>query len=123
MILVHSQLATFQVNFDFPFIESVNDILLRYQTAGFVQKWRKDGDTKQIKFLVKNSVGNIQFEGNNVSEIGDFVVPTVVWIGWIGAVVIFVSEIIWHKVQKRTELKRKLTFKKNIKLIDPSPEY
>lgn len=93
----YKQLISFGFTPHFPFIECVNDIIHRLSRAGLTDKWGREGSERIAKTLWKL---NLNREMNNeVSSIGEFAVPTIVWCGWIASTVVFICEIFWHKIK------------------------
>lgn len=93
-------LIGFQVGRYFPFAESINDLILRSHCFGLMDKWLKDHFQSEIKRIWKMSL-NRQDKSDNESHSGEFTVPTVVWVGWVGSAIVFVGEIIWNKVRPK----------------------
>lgn len=105
-------LVSYEVLNDFPpYIEPINDIILRLQSAGLFDKWSEVD--KQI--FVKNVCTrnrHLQFKSSKGSDNGEFTVPTAVWCGWIVSVLVFVCEIIWNKIKPQIE-ESKMEFSMN----------
>lgn len=97
--LEHS-FVIFLLNFDFPFIEPVSNIIHRLNCAGLMDKWRKDGDQLAILRLLKMNL-NRPSKSINELDSAEFMVPTVVWCGWITSAILFAFEIIWNKFKPR----------------------
>lgn len=102
--ILEKSLVAFEVNPQFPFIESINNIIFRLQSAGLSDKWYKHGEQFVLKNMTEKN-RNLLFNTSNESVSGDFAVPSVVWYGWIGSVIVFVCEIIWKKVQPKLKVK------------------
>lgn len=89
---------TFVADDYFPYIEAVNDIIHRLQSAGLLDKWLNDDNLESIKEKW-GMYRNIQFKSSNDSD--EITVWTVLWCGWIASVILFVCEIIWYKIRKQ----------------------
>lgn len=77
----------YNVRYDFPFTERVNEVILRTQATGLYDQWWVRVKQKQ---LYKSQVAKeAQFES--------FTVPTFIVYGWFVGVIVLVIEIIWTK--------------------------
>lgn len=93
----------------FPFTEQINNIIRLLQNAGLTDKWIKDGKQNEVQKMWKMS-SNLLKKNSKESEGGEFVVPTIVWCGWIASLVIFVCEIIWNEIESQIEKLKRITF-------------
>ncbi len=99
-------IMSFLINKNFPFMEYINEITHRIQSAGLMDKWLKDKDETGIYNLWKL---NLNRPADNKLDNGEFAVPTIVWCGWIVSGIAFICEIMWNKVGSEIEkLKVKL---------------
>lgn len=89
-------LVSFSVSSNFSYTGSINDIIHRLNNAGLMSKWIKDTDDVVINDLMKSHYYR-ELKVSNKTDSEDFVVPTLLWSGWIASGILFVCEIIWKK--------------------------
>lgn len=92
---------SFHVSPRFPFVETVNDIILRFVGAGLVHKLLEYDNTDKVNSLWRTirEIQLIQLERTDQGRDNEeFAVPAIVWSGWIGSVILFICEIIWKKI-------------------------
>lgn len=77
----------YDMRYDFPFIERVNEIVQWIQTAGLYNKWWRDLDEEKLFITFANE-----------SYVKSFSVPIFIVYGWIAGVIVFIIEIIWHSI-------------------------
>lgn len=94
------ELISHQVSQRFPFVEQMNDVVLRLNSAGLYQKWFQE-DIQNMTEGLWNKSQNLQSKYSNESEVGAFSIPTVVWYGWIASIIAFGLEIVWNKMSFR----------------------
>ncbi|XP_037041522.1 uncharacterized protein LOC119078153 [Bradysia coprophila] len=96
--------SIYQISSRFPFIDRVNDVVHRLQSAGLIEKWYKAEDDESIDEL--RELNRFFKTADKETDNNELIL---LWIGWIGSGIVFVCEIIWNKVQTRVEnLKKKL---------------
>lgn len=106
-------LVSFQIRPNFPFTESISDIVHRLNGAGLIDKWTEKRYEDKVKGLWERNF-NLQFKSGNESSDSEFAVPTVVWCGWLASGIVFVFEVLWNKIKtvplhcKRENKPRKL---------------
>ncbi|XP_037049632.1 uncharacterized protein LOC119083923 [Bradysia coprophila] len=91
------QLMAYMVEKEFPYKECLSDIVHRLNGAGLIEKWNNDELLKYTKSLLNR---NRKSQLVNASNKIEFVVPTVVWCGWIASGVVFICELIWNLKKK-----------------------
>ncbi len=84
---------SYHVHKAFPFIERLNEIIRRLQSAGLYDEWKRRQDEFDEKKFIEEKFGSIQRRNGN--EIKSFPVPIFIAYGWIGGVILLVIEIIW----------------------------
>lgn len=96
--------VTLDVNPDYPFINRINVIFLRLQSAGLIDKWEKDDDEGEIKKIMEANFGR-PFDSNvDNSNSGDLSgLAKVICCGWTAGVIVFICELIWKKFQPQID--------------------
>lgn len=79
---------SYNVRYDFPFTEHVNEVIQWVRSAGLYNKWWRDLNEEKIF----KSIGN-------ESHAEGFSVPIFIVYGWIASVIVFAIEVIWKKFQ------------------------
>lgn len=87
-------LITYQLNADFPFIDTINGIVHRLNGAGLIEKWATELEENLSKKMLEKNLKRFKLKSDVV---GGFFVPTAVWCGWIASLVVFSFELIWNK--------------------------
>lgn len=101
---------------NFPFIDAVNDIIHYYASSGLLNKHH--GTSKNDFYLDDENVRRLESISKSVSDGGFNVptVPTVIWCGWISSVIVFIFELIWHKILPQVKkLKEKLSIRQSVR--------
>ncbi len=92
--------VSYQLNYSFPFTERINEIIHRLQSAGLIAKWFEEVNQEAINNLWRSKLSlRYKTVSNGSSDSGEFIVPTVVWCGWIASVIVFGCEIVWNKIK------------------------
>lgn len=109
-IFLGKYLIGFIVHPEFPFTEFINGIVHRLNDAGLIDKWLKEHSENFMEIYWQFSRHR---QIINKAEVDEFVVPTVVWGGWIASTIVFVCEIVWSQVKsiKSKILKRNFRFR------------
>lgn len=94
--------VSYHLNTFFPFTEPINDIIRSLNSAGLINKWIKDENELLIKDVFEKMV-NHQLKSSNKPNRSEFIVPAVVWCGWIVSVIVFVCELVWTKIKPLME--------------------
>lgn len=92
--------TSFLLNQNFPFTESINDIIHNFQSAGLIHKWINMDLELLSQNLLKNN-RNLTLKLSSESHSGKFTIPTVVWYGWMTSGISFICEIIWKKIKTK----------------------
>lgn len=110
----------YPLNDEFQFVERLNEIFHRIQSAGLYDLWVREDDVRLEKELVSLNIEHLETEmkNNNAGKIDEF--PMVVAYGWCASIILFVIEIIWFKVSQKVSgilnKLRKISFRINSEL-------
>ena len=85
----------------FAYIEYLNILIHYCQSSGLFDRWMELEHQEAIRYVLENFDFPQMTDDNNAEP----VIPTAVWYGWAGSVVVFICEIMWtkFKVQRITE--------------------
>lgn len=82
---------SYNVRYDFPFTEHVNEVIQWVRCAGLYNKWWMDLDEEKLwKY------------GGQESQAESFSMPIFIVYGWIASAAVFIVEIIWKKFKLST---------------------
>lgn len=102
-VVLARYLVSYKISSKLPFDRSVNDIVHRLNAAGLMDKWFKDENEIGVREVCRRNL-KLQTGISNDSDMdtGKFSVPTAVWCGWIASVIVFICEIILHRIKSYT---------------------
>lgn len=92
-------IESFQTSYDFPFIDHVNQIILRISEARLLRKWMDETLSSFEHFYVEK---NLKFAENHSRQSDiDYSdeMPTFIVYGWVASTIVFLFEIIWKKLE------------------------
>lgn len=85
--------VSYSVSDRFIFVERLNDIIHRIQSAGLYILWRKQTNNFYERYIY----GEYAFKTEEITADDAFGFPMFIVYGWLAAVIVFVVEIIWKK--------------------------
>lgn len=106
---IMTYILLYRTQTNFFFIEYLNDIIHRYESAGLFDKLMKNYRQEMVGELLKRNL-NVRLRTSNDAQ---FTIPTVIWIDWTASVIVFICEIIWQKFKSAKifeNLKKKLSW-------------
>lgn len=93
---------SYNLRYDFPFIERINEVIQWVRVAGLYDKWWRDEYQNNINMIISTNIGM-------KSDIEEFQVPMFIVYGWVASGIVLIIEIIWKKY--KTSLFRLLKLK------------
>lgn len=91
-VQVSSELFSYDVNSDFPFIERLKELVHRIHSAGLLKAWVKNWEDGFEKALVKVNERHLPSENENLSA--TFEMPIFMFYCWATSMLVFILEII-----------------------------
>lgn len=93
-------MLVFQPLEEFPFVERIEDITQRLQSAGLIDKWLNDGNQEAVESIVRRNRA-LKRNSFNASDSSEFHIPDAILLasfGWLVSLIVFACEIIWNKL-------------------------
>lgn len=97
-VSLQTAFVSFQISDCFPFVERMNEIIHRLQSAGLLNRWSSIESYLQTRYIREQ---NLQFQLNTKDEEKSNASLILLFFGWISSTVLFVCEIIWNKFKTR----------------------
>lgn len=89
-------LVCYLVNEEFEFVERLNELLHRFNSAGLYDLWTRQEFAARDEWMTRIKLGK-NLNKTNVVDVNEFPVPMIVVYCWCASIFLFMFEIVWFK--------------------------